>query len=155
MVGHDRPDRVALAVVRLLAQQHEVGRLLLQHLPERVPGGADVRVLERRVGQVDGPVSAERHGLVERAHRALGSHSHRDDLLDVRGAPLLDLHGGLDGVRVERVQVLLAAPIEALRALVHVLVHGGVWDLFHEDANLQGISFGRCAAGILLARLRS
>ena len=32
MVGHDRADRVALAVIRLLAQKHEIGLLLLERL---------------------------------------------------------------------------------------------------------------------------
>jgi hypothetical protein len=52
-------------------------------------------------------VGAEGDGLVEGADGALRSHGHRDDLLDV-GAALLDLHGGLEGVGVEGVEVLLA-----------------------------------------------
>ena len=107
VVGHDGADRVALAVIRLLAEQHQVGALGLQHLGEGVAGGADVRAGQRVVGEVDGAVGAERDGLVEGAHGALRAHRHGDDLLDV-GATLLDLHRGLDGVGVEGVEVLLA-----------------------------------------------
>ena len=47
VVGDDGADRVALAVVGLLAEQDEVGLLGLEHLRERVAGGADVGALER------------------------------------------------------------------------------------------------------------
>ena len=87
MVGDDRADRVALAVVRLLAEQDQVGLLGLEHLGERVAGGADVGALERGVGQVDRAVGAERDRLVQRAHRALGAHRHGDDLLDLGALP--------------------------------------------------------------------
>jgi hypothetical protein len=60
-------------------------------------------------------VGAERDGLVQRAHGALRAHRHGDDLLDLDRAALLDLHGGLDGVRVEGVEVLLAAAVQAPR----------------------------------------
>ena len=83
VVGDDRADRVALAVVGLLAEQHEVGRLGLQRLGERVAGAVDVRAGERLVGQVQRAVRAERDGLVERAHRGLRAHRHRDDLVDL------------------------------------------------------------------------
>ena len=42
MVGDHGADRVALAVVRLLAEQDQVGLLGLERLGERVAGGADV-----------------------------------------------------------------------------------------------------------------
>ena len=41
------------------------------------------------------------------ADGAVGAHRHSDDLLDV-GATLLDLHRGLEGMGVERIEVLLA-----------------------------------------------
>ena len=70
MVGHDGADRVALAVVGLLAEQDEVGALALERLGQRVAGGGDVGAGERVVGQVHRAVGAERDGLVERAHGA-------------------------------------------------------------------------------------
>ena len=116
MVGHDGADRVALAVVGLLAEQDEVGRLGLERLGQRVARAVDVGAGERLVGEVQRAVGAERDGLVQRAHRGLRAHRHRDDLVDLDRAALLELHGGLDGVRVERVQVLLTAAVEAPRA---------------------------------------
>jgi hypothetical protein len=85
---------------------------------------------------VDRAVGSERDRLVKRSDGALGPHGHRDDLLDV-GATLLDLHCRLDRVRVEGVQVLLAAAIETLGLRVDPLVDGGVRDLFHQHADLQ------------------
>jgi hypothetical protein len=38
VVGHDRADRVALAVIGLLSEKDEVGALRLEHLRERVAG---------------------------------------------------------------------------------------------------------------------
>ena len=137
MVGDDGADRVALAVIRLLPQQHEVRLLLPQDLGQRVASGADVGVGQRVVGQVDRAVRAERHGLVQRADRALGAHGHRHDLLHVRLAALLDLHGGLDRVGVEGIEVLLAAAVQAPRRRIDALLDGGVRDLFDQDANLQ------------------
>ena len=69
VVGDHGADRVALAVVGLLAEQDEVGLLGLEHLGERVAGGADVGALERGVGELDRAVGAERDRLVQRAHR--------------------------------------------------------------------------------------
>ena len=143
VVGHHGADRVALAVVRLLAQQDQVGALGLEHLRQRVAGGAHVRVGQGLVGEVHGAVGAERHGLVERAERGLRPHRHGHDLLDLDGAAFLHLHGGLDGVGVERVQVLLAAAVDPLAAGVDALLDRGVGHLFHEDTDLQGFSFGR------------
>jgi hypothetical protein len=40
-------------------------------------------------------------------------------------------------VGVKGVQVLLATPVEALGALIHALLDGGVRDLFDQDANLH------------------
>ena len=103
----DGADRVALAVIGLLAEQDEVGLLLLQRLRERVAGGGDVGAGERLVAQVHRAVGAERDGLVEGARRALGAHRHRHDLLDRDRSALADLHRSLDHMRVIRVQVLL------------------------------------------------
>ena len=140
VVGHDRADRVALAVVGLLAEQDEVGRLGLQRLGQRVAGAVDVGAGERLVGQVERAVGAERHGLVERAHGGLRAHRDRDDLVDLDRAALLELHGGLDGVRVERVQVLLTAAVEAPRGRVDALLDCGVRHFFDQDADLHGLS---------------
>ena len=137
MVGHDGADRVALAVVGLLAEQHQVGALALQRLRERVAGRGDVGAGEGRVGQVHRAVGAERDGLVQRAHGALRAHRHGDDLLDRDGAALLDLHRRLDGVRVIRVEVLLPAAVHAPRRGVDPLLDGGVRDLLHQDAYLH------------------
>ena len=140
VVGHDGADRVALAVVRLLAEQDEVRALALEHLRERVAGGGDVRAREGVVGQVDRAVGAERDRLVERADGALGAHRDGDDLLHVGLAALLHLHGGLDGVGVKGVEVLLAGPVEALGVRIHALLDRGVRDLFHEDTDLQELA---------------
>ena len=144
MLGHDRADRVALAVVGLLAQQHEIGALALERLGERVAGGGHVRAGELGVGQVHGAVRAERDCLVQSAHCAVGAHRHRDDLLDRHAAALSDLHRRLDRVRVVRVEVLLAAAVHAPRRRVDPLLDGGVWNLLHQDAylHLLGYSLG-------------
>ena len=101
MIGDDGADRVALAVVRLLAQQDQVGLLGLEHLGEGVAGRADVGALERRVGQVHGAVGAEGDGLVQRADGAVGAHRDGDDLVHLGVAAFADLHRGLDAVSVE------------------------------------------------------
>ena len=72
VVGHDRADRVALAVVRLLAEQDQVGRLGLEHLREGVARRADVGAGESVVGEVHRAVGAERDGLVQGANRGSG-----------------------------------------------------------------------------------
>ena len=146
MVGDDGADRVALAVVRLLAQQDQVGRLGLEHLRERVAGRVDVGALEGGVGQVDRAVGAERDGLVERADGALGAHRHRDDLLDLGLAAFADLHRGLDAVGVEGVQVLLAGAIQTLGARVDPLLDRRVRNLLDKTTDLQvGASLGKMA----------
>ena len=67
----------------------------------------------------------------------VGPHRHGHDLLDLDRAALLDLHRGLDRVRVEGIQVLLAAAVEAHGAGVHALLDGGVRDFLYEDTDLQ------------------
>ena len=143
VLGHDGADRVALAVVGLLAEQDQVGALALEHLRERVARRGDVGARERRVGEVHGAIRAQGHGLVERAHGGLGAHRHGDDLLDRDGATLLDLHRRLDGVRVVRVEVLLPAAIHQPRVGVEPLLHRGIWHLFDEDTDLHLASCGR------------
>ena len=113
VVGHDGADRVALAVVGLLAEQDEVGALLLERLGQRVARGGDVGAGDGLVAEVDGAVDAERDRLADRAVGGLGAHRHGDDLVDGHGARLLDPHGLFDGVRVVRVEVLLAAAVHA------------------------------------------
>jgi hypothetical protein len=88
---------------------------------------------------VEGAVGAERDGLVQRAHRRLGAHRHRDDLVDAELAGLLELHRRLDGVRVERVEVPLAAAVQPARGRVDALLDGGVRHLFDQDADLHGV----------------
>jgi hypothetical protein len=140
VVGDDRPDRVALAVVGLLAEQHQVGRLGLEHLGQRVAGAVDVGAGERFVGQVDRAVGAQRDGLGQRAGGAFGPHRDGDDLVDLDRAALLELHRRLDGVRVERVEVLLPAPVQPPRRWVDALLDGGVRDLFDQDADLHRVT---------------
>ena len=137
MLGDDGADRVALAVVGLLAEQDEVGALALQRLGERVAGGGDVGARDGGVGEVHGAVGAERDGLVQRADGALGAHRDGDDLLDGHRAALFDLHRGLDGVGVIRVEVLLPAAVHAPRRWVDALLDGGVRNLLDQDAYLH------------------
>ncbi len=115
VLGDDRTDRVALAVVGLLSEQDQVGALALERLRERVPGGGHVRTGQDRVRQVDRAVGAERDGLVQRPHGAVGSHRHRHDLLHGSDSALADLHRGLDRVGVVGVEVLLAAAVHPPR----------------------------------------
>src|SRR4051812_177355 len=86
---------------------------------------------------MDRAVGAESDGLVERAHGAVRAHGDRDDLVDLGVAAFADLHGGLDAVRVEWIQVLLAGAIEPLRVRIDPLLDGGVRNLFDEATDLQ------------------
>src|SRR5881392_3605614 len=63
VLGHDGADRVALAVVGLLAQEHEIGALALERLSQRVAGGGHVGAGQRGVGQVHRAIGAQRHRL--------------------------------------------------------------------------------------------
>jgi hypothetical protein len=81
---------------------------------------------------------------VQRADRRLGAHRDRDHLVDLQLAALLELHRRLDGVGVERVEVLLAAAVQAPRRRVDALLDGGVRDLFDQDADLH---FGEASSG--------
>ena len=137
VVGDDRADRVALAVIGLLAEQDQVRALGLEHLGQRVAGRADVGARQGIVGQLDRAVGAEGDGLVQGADGGVGTHGHRDDLLDRDRATLLDLHGSLEGVRIEGVEVFLATAVEAHRAGIDALLDGGVRYLLDQDADLQ------------------
>ena len=75
--------------------------------------------------------------FVQRAHGARRAHRDRDDLVDVDRPALLELHRRLDGMRVERVEVLLPAPVHAPRRGVDALLDGGVRHLFDQDADLH------------------
>src|ERR1700692_2545936 len=86
---------------------------------------------------MDRSIGAERDRLVQRANGALGSHRHGDDLLDRNGPALPYLHRRLDGVRVIRVEVLLAAAVHAPRRGIDPLLDGGVRNLLHQDAYLH------------------
>jgi len=152
VLGHHGADRVALAVVRLLAQEHEIGALAPQRLRQRIPGRGHVRAGQRRIGEVHRAVGPQRHRLVQRPHGALGAHRHGDNLLNRGDAPLLDLHRRLDGVRVVRVQVLLPAAVHAPRRGVDPLLDGGVGNLLHQHAYLHSAnSLGFLCSSILLA----
>ena len=105
---------VALAVVRLLAEQDQLGLLGLEQLRERVAGRVNVRALERGVAEVDGAVGAQGDGLVQRSNGAVRAHRHGDDLLDIGHAALANLHRGFDAVGVERAEVLLAGAVQTL-----------------------------------------
>ena len=137
VVGDDGADRVALAVIGLLAEQDQVRALGLEHLGQRVAGGADVGARQGVVGEVHRAVGAERDRLVQSADGGVGAHRHGDDLLDRDRATLLDLHGGLEGVRIEGVEVFLAAAVQTHRVGVDALLNGGVRNLLDQDADLQ------------------
>ena len=53
-------------------------------------------------------------------------------------AAFLQLHRSLDGVGVERIQILFAAAIEPHGAGVDALLNCGVWHLFDQYADFQG-----------------
>ena len=65
-----------------------------------------------------------------------------DGSLDLDGTALLDVHGGFDGVRVVRIEVLLPAAVEAARGRVDPLGDRCVRDLLDEDTDLHGVSLG-------------
>ena len=153
MLGDDRADRVALAVVRLLAQEHKVGALALERLGQRVAGRSHVGPGEGLVAEVHRAVSSQRHRLVQRAHGRLGPHRHRDDLLDGHAAALPDLHRRLDGVGVVGVEIPLPAAVHAPRRGIELLLDRGVGDLLHQHAYLHSQPAPCALLGrILLAR---
>jgi hypothetical protein len=137
VVGHDGADRVALAVVGLLAEEHQVGALALERLGQGVAGGGHVGAREPVVLEVHGAVGPQRDRLVQGAHGGARAHGHRDDLVHVDVPALLELHGRLDGVRVVRVEVLLATAVHAPGRRIDALLDGGVWHLFDQDADLH------------------
>ena len=75
--------------------------------------------------------------IIARALRGLRAHRDRDDLVDLDHTALFELHRRLDGVRVERVEVLLPASVQAPRRGVDALLDCGVWHLFDQDADLH------------------
>ena len=137
MLRNDRADRVALAVVRLLAQEHQVGALALERLGQRVAGRSHVGPSQGLIAEVHRAVGSQRHRLVQRAHGALGPHRDRDDLLHGDAAALPDLHRRLDGVGVVGVEVPLPAAVHAPRRRIELLLHRGVRDLLHQHAYLH------------------
>ena len=137
MVGHHCADRVALAVIALLAQQDQVGRLGLEHLRQGVARGADVGAGECVIAEVDRAVRAERDCLVQGACGGLGAHRHGDDLVDLDGPALANLHRSFDSVRVEWIQVPLTRAVKALRAGIDPLRDSGVRHLLDKTADLQ------------------
>jgi hypothetical protein len=72
MISDDRTDRVALAVIGLLTEQHQVRLLARQRRGQGASGRRDVRARQRAVAQMLGAVRPERDRLVQCAHRALG-----------------------------------------------------------------------------------
>jgi hypothetical protein len=140
VVGDDRADRVALAVIGLLAQQDQVGTLRLEYFRQRVTGRADVRPEQRVVGEMHRAVGAEGDGLVQGANGGARAHGYGHDLLDRDRPTLLDLHGRLEGVGVEGVEVFLAAAVQSHRVRIDALLNGGVRDLLDQDADLQSSS---------------
>src|ERR1039458_9503461 len=137
MLCHDSTDRVALTVVGLLTQQNEVGALTFERLGQRVSSRRHIRARNRRITEVNRAVGTERDGLVQRTHGAVRTHRYGHDLLDRDHAALFDLHRRLDGVRVIRVEILLAAAVHTPRRGVNLLLDGGIRDLLHQDAYLH------------------
>ena len=159
VVGDHGADRVALAVVGLLAEQHQIGLLGLERLGERVAGRADVRA-GQRLRRSGGP-SGRRPSATAlcRARTADSGPMVTATISSTSTAALSDLHRRLDAVGVEGVEVLLARAVEPHRRGVDPLLHGGVRNLFHETADLQvrpsfGALSGKRAAGNLIDRPR-
>ena len=137
MVGHDGTDRVALAVVGLLSQEDDIRVLGLENLGKGQTGGADIRADEGVVGKVDRTVSTERDSLLKGALGRTGAHRDGDYFVNCKFAAFFELHGSLNGVGIEGIEVVLAATIEPHGAGVDALLYRGVWYLFHQDADLQ------------------
>ena len=139
VVGHDGADRVALAVVRLLAEQHEVGRLRLEHLGERVAGGGHVRArrARRRSGAPSGRRRAPRPCCSVRT--ALRGAIVTATISSTSTAPPSRICMAASMAWVSNwFSVLLARAVEALGTRVHALLDCGVGHLFYEDADLHG-----------------
>src|SRR5947208_2855387 len=110
----------------------------------------DFRLGERVVGEVHRAVSAERDSLVQSADGGARPHSHRYDLLDRDRATLLDLHRRLEGMRVEGVEIFLAATVQPHRVRIDALLNGGVRYLLDQDADLQD----KASLGVILRSSR-
>ena len=133
------------SAVRALHKAVSLGADRSVHLTDEALAGSDVCATGYALGQVLKQESPDLVLLGQQSDDgecytigAVGAHRHSDDFLDLDLAPLLDLHRGLDRVRVEGVEVGLAGAVEALGAWVDALLDGGVRHLFHEDADLQG-----------------
>ena len=79
-VGHGCGQHRAVRIAPLLAEEDEVGALALERLGERPSRGDEIRARERLVGEMYGPIGADRECLAERVRRLRRPHEERDDL---------------------------------------------------------------------------
>ena len=112
-LGDRRPEDGAVGVGGLLAEQDEVGVLLLERRREQPARRDEVGARGRVVGDEHGAVGAHRERLAQRVERLLRPERDGDDL----GVGVaLEAQRLLDRVRVEVVERALAGAVEALRA---------------------------------------
>ena len=111
-VGDGGPEHGAVRVARLLAEDDQVGALLLQRRGQSVGRRDEVGALRGLVADQQRLVRAHGERLANRVLRGGRAHGHDQDLA---AACLLDPERLLDGVDVEGIDRALARPVEPFR----------------------------------------
>ena len=106
------PEDGAVGVVRLLAEQDQIGALALERLRERRAGGDEIGAGRPLVGDEHRAVGTHREGLAQGVLRLRRAERDEDDLALAAG--VLQTEGLLDRVGVKRVERPLAGAVEPL-----------------------------------------
>ena len=150
VVGDDRADRVALAVVGLLAEQHEVGLLLLERL-RRARSRSRPRP-SPRARRRSGAASGRRPATPPCAARAPPIRGPSSRRRSPRPRPLRP-RGSASRPRSRACRTGSGSSpltVHPPRRGIDALLDGGVRDLFDQDANLQrGLLIGSDGGSIL------